>query len=85
MPVILALPTHSHEPYPSNPGSPARPHVPGATAIGAAFAAMEKRITHLAYSSSKNVTRWSVMSATQKLGFPQAAKLHASSGDAILV
>src|SRR5215472_9529192 len=33
-------------------GSPARPHVPGATAIGAAFAAMENLTQHLAFEVS---------------------------------
>jgi 3-oxoacyl-[acyl-carrier protein] reductase len=33
-------------------GSPARPHVPGATAIGAAFAAMEKLTQNLAFEVS---------------------------------
>jgi NAD(P)-dependent dehydrogenase (short-subunit alcohol dehydrogenase family) len=33
-------------------GSPARPHVPGATAIGAAFAAMENLTANLAFEVS---------------------------------
>jgi NAD(P)-dependent dehydrogenase (short-subunit alcohol dehydrogenase family) len=33
-------------------GSPARPHVPGATAIGAAFAAMENLTQNLAFEAS---------------------------------
>jgi len=34
------------------PGSPARPHVPGATAIGAAFGAIENFTANLAYEVS---------------------------------
>jgi NAD(P)-dependent dehydrogenase (short-subunit alcohol dehydrogenase family) len=38
-------------------GSPARPHVPGATAIGAAFAAMENLTQNLAFEVSPFVVR----------------------------
>jgi hypothetical protein len=34
-------------------GSPARPHVPGATAIGAAFGAMENLTANLALRSAR--------------------------------
>jgi NAD(P)-dependent dehydrogenase (short-subunit alcohol dehydrogenase family) len=38
-------------------GSPARPHVPGATAIGAAFAAMENLAANLAFEVSPSGVR----------------------------
>jgi 3-oxoacyl-[acyl-carrier protein] reductase len=38
-------------------GSPARPHVPGATAIGAAFAAMENLTANLAFEVSSSGVR----------------------------
>jgi 3-oxoacyl-[acyl-carrier protein] reductase len=38
-------------------GSPARPHVPGATAIGAAFAAMENLTANLAFEVSPSGVR----------------------------
>jgi 3-oxoacyl-[acyl-carrier protein] reductase len=38
-------------------GSPARPHVPGATAIGAAFAAMENLAANMAFEVSPSGVR----------------------------
>ena len=48
-------------------GSPARPHVPGATAIGAAFAAMENLAQNLAFEVSPSGVRVVCIRATANI------------------